>query len=173
MSINELDFHKRGNPQVVYSKSSFNIGSPSVWQEAYFNFRDENEKFFLSISCFVTRISFFVSCASRQEREFLVFLFFNRGLQYENRDWYNSRKNFGKWNFSWPLECFFLLQKRILSSQILVNWYVYSSCKIRMKVSFIETRTRIFVYQFRVSTSPVTSNTASSRRSTTRWMKQH
>ena len=28
---------------------------------------------------------------------------------------------------------------------------MFFSCKIRMKVSFIETRTRIFVYQFRVS----------------------
>ena len=32
-------------------------------------FRDRNQNFFLSVSCFETRISFFQSWASRQERD--------------------------------------------------------------------------------------------------------
>ena len=101
-----------------------------------------------------TRISFFQSRVSwpeflslylvlRDKKEnFLSFFFQSRASIRESRLIQFSQE-FWKWNFSLPLECFFL--------KILVNWCVYFSCKIRMKVSFIETRTRIFVYQFRVS----------------------
>ena len=78
----------------------------------YFNLRDEN--FFLSISCFETRmktkISFFQSHASRWEREFLSFslvfeartrISFNLRLRDENvnQDWDNSQENFRECNF--------------------------------------------------------------------------
>ena len=89
------------------------------WQEflsLYLVLRDKKENF----------LSFFQSRTSIRE---------SRLIQFSQEFW--------KWNFSLPLECFFLKN--------LVNWCVYFSCKIRMKVSFIETRTRIFVYQFRVS----------------------
>ena len=52
-----------------------------VWQETYFNSRDENKNFFLSISC------------SKQKREYL---FFNLGFQNKNQNhnWNNPRENF-------------------------------------------------------------------------------
>ena len=67
------------------NKHTTNMVQSSVWREAYFNSRDGNENFFLSISCsrrereFLsfnlmfetgTRISFSQSRASRREREF-------------------------------------------------------------------------------------------------------
>ena len=67
-----------------------------VWPEAYFNSRDGNENFSLSISC------------SRREREFLCL---NLGLrdENENRDWDNSRKNF--WELHLLLVNWLIFQK--------------------------------------------------------------
>ena len=53
-------------PHTYYTKTCYIIFILlyfNVWQETYFNFQDKN--FFISISCFVTIISFFQSCVSR------------------------------------------------------------------------------------------------------------
>ena len=56
-----------------------------AWREAYFNFRDKNENFFLLTSCFETRmrILFIQSWASRRDREYLSF---NLLILDENKD---------------------------------------------------------------------------------------
>ena len=125
--------------------------------------RDEIENFFLSVSCFETRsrISFFQSHASRQDREFLSL---NLVLRDENENFFyqsqTSRREresrlrqfsreFSRITF---IACLMtdIFKKRLLFSQNFLKWYVLFSREIWIKISFFETRTGI-LFQHLVS----------------------
>ena len=123
---------------------------PRVWQEGYFNSRDENESFvsfnrmfrdknknsFLSISCFETRtgISYF-NLVLRGENE--------------NRDWDNSREHYWELLLSLIYWLIFSKKKGVNFSNILRIICIFFSRNLNENLIF-ETRTRILFYQSRV-----------------------
>ena len=128
----------------------------SVWREAYFNSRDGNENFFLSISCsrrereFLsfnlmfetgTRISFSQSRASRREREFHFSI---SGFETRTRIEIETilARIFGNYIYCLLNDRYFQ-KKAVIFSKFLKMICPFFSRNLN-KISFFETRTGFF-----------------------------